>query len=82
MKKSTYELYNLDPAQLRALQYEDALNLKVMGAQFAMKQYADFAKKSLEAKDGRYEEWLEKYQASDKARQHNLDLLEELRNDE
>ena len=80
--KSTFSLYNLDPSQLISLNYVDALNLKIMGAKFAMRQYADFAKKSLEAKDGRYNEWLEKFQASEKAKIFNENLLEELKDDE
>jgi len=82
MKRSTFELYLLEPAQLRALLYEDALKLKIAGARVAMKQYAENARLSLAAKDGKYELWLEKFQASEKAKQHNEDLIGELRNTE
>ena len=82
MKRSTFELYLLEPAQLRALLYEDALKLKIAGARVAMKSYRENAKLSLEVDDGRYEEWLAKYQTSDKALRYNQELIEEMTNTE
>ena len=72
----------LEPAQLRALLYEDALKLKIAGVRIAMKRYRENARLSLEVDDGRYEEWLAKYQASEKAMQFNESLIEEMTNTE
>ena len=72
----------LEPAQLRELLYEDALKLKIAGARIAMKSYRENAKLSLEVDDGRYEEWLAKYQASDKAKKFNEELILEMTNTE
>ena len=82
LKNKTFDLYMLEPAQLRALQYEDALKLKIAGARVAMKAYGDNARVSLAAKDGKYEEWLAKYQASEKSKKFNEELILEMTNTE
>ena len=76
MKHSTYDLYNIDPSSLRELPYEEALKAKIDGARFAMRQYAALGTKTLGTTE--YEMWLAKYQASEKAIEHNRKLLEEL----
>ena len=79
MKHSTFELFNLYPSSLRELPYEEALQAKIDGALFAMRQYADKAKKALDNKENKqYEIWLKKYQNSEKALEHSRKLLEEL----
>ena len=82
LKNKTFDLYMLEPAQLRALLYEDALKLKIAGARVAMKRYGENARLSLEVDDGKYEEWLDKYQASDKAKKFNQELILEMTNTE
>lgn len=75
--KSTYSLYNLDPSDLIGMPYEKALEKKIVGADFAMRQYKSFAEKE-RLFSNEYKEWLKKYEASRKARDFTLEQLAEL----
>ena len=78
MKHSTFELYNIDPSSLRKLPYEEALQAKIDGARFAMRQYRAKADKIYPKFSDEYNKWMKKYKTSEKALEHSRKLLEEL----
>ncbi len=75
--RSTMYLYGVNPIDFADMKYRDALEFKVIAAKKVMAIVGHEASKVIHLPD-QYIPLLHRYEAADKAKQFNQDLLQEL----